>query len=48
VQLSNATGTTSFTSDALGRITSVSAPVTGTVGYAYNRRGQRTHLLLMP
>ncbi len=34
--LSDGTGTTSFTYDQLGRITQVSAPTTGTVGYAYD------------
>jgi YD repeat-containing protein len=39
--LTDATGTTSFGHDALGRITSVQAPGTGTIGYTYNARGER-------
>ncbi len=42
--LSDGTGTTTFTPDALGRITQVTAPDTGTVGYQYNPRGQRTQI----
>lgn len=42
--LSDATGTTSFVFDAVGRITAVTAPGTGTVGYRYNTGGQRTRL----
>lgn len=43
-QLNDATGTTSFSMDALGRITGVNAPQTGSVGYNYNARGERTQL----
>jgi YD repeat-containing protein len=42
--LNDATGTTSFVPDALGRVVQVTAPDTGTIGYQYNRRGQRTQL----
>jgi YD repeat-containing protein len=44
VELIDGTGTTRFTPDALGRITRVDAPTTGTVGYAYDGRGLRTGL----
>lgn len=42
--LSDATGTTTFGYDGLGRTTSVAAPGTGTVGYGYDANGQRTGL----
>jgi RHS repeat-associated protein len=42
--LSDGTGTTSFTYDALGRISQVAAPTTGTVSYGYDANGQRTSL----
>jgi RHS repeat-associated protein len=41
--LVDATGTTTFTYDSLGRLTSQAAPG-GTVGYGYNLRGQVTTL----
>jgi len=40
--LTDGTGTTRFTYDALGRTTGVSAPGTGQVAYGYNADGQRT------
>lgn len=45
-RLTDATGTTTFQADALGRITAVDAPGSGRVGYRYNQRGQRTALSL--
>jgi len=40
--LTDGTGTTSFTHDALGRTTAVKAPGTGQVGYTYDAAGRRT------
>lgn len=42
--LTDASGTTAFTHDDLGRTTVITAPVTGVIGYDYNARGQRTQL----
>ena len=42
--LGDATGSTTFQYDAMGRITQVSAPQTGTVGYGYDARGLRSSL----
>jgi len=42
--LSDATGTTAFSYDAVGRTTAITAPGTGTVGYGYDANGQRTGL----
>jgi YD repeat-containing protein len=43
-QMTDATGTTTFDHDNLGRITSVQAPGTGTIRYGYTARGQRIGL----
>src|SRR5512145_627392 len=43
-QLRDATGTSRFTFDPLGRIAAVAAPQTGTIQYTYNARGDRTQL----
>ncbi|WP_026369729.1 hypothetical protein [Kallotenue papyrolyticum] len=45
VALRDGSGTTSFTYDALGRITAVRAPQTGTVTYQYDARGWRSSLI---
>jgi RHS repeat-associated protein len=42
--LADGTGATSFLHDDLGRVISLTASNTGTVGYGYNARGQRTQL----
>ncbi len=42
--LSDATGTTAFSYDAVGRTTAITAPGTGTIGYGYDANGQRTGL----
>jgi YD repeat-containing protein len=40
--LQDATGTTNFAHDAIGRVITVDAPSSGAVGYAYDARGLRT------
>ncbi len=42
--LIDATGTTSFRYDALGRMIEVTAPATGRIGYTYDAAGQRSGL----
>ncbi|KAB8144824.1 hypothetical protein F8S13_03020 [Chloroflexia bacterium SDU3-3] len=42
--MTDGTGTTSFVPDALGRITEITAPSTGKVGYGYTALGQRREL----
>jgi YD repeat-containing protein len=44
LSLSDGTGSTAFQYDALGRVTQVTAPVTGVVGYGYDPNGNRTSL----
>ena len=41
--MSDATGSTSYTPDAAGRITSVTTP-NGTVGYAFDTANRRTSM----